>query len=273
LCLAVIDALLTASLILDESNEMTSGDKKVFLLTGAYAESNRLNDLELLAEVFSSNQVGFNLLGANFWESEDEPDKRAAVPAAKKKNESALRRLVHAVGGRYHSLPEGCKLLSAFRSKTVAQRPTYTGDLKLGDMSVPVRMFLHAKQNPLPSFKKLSAYSQMLQQQDAVEGGGDVRAVEPSANRTGGKTKRERGSDDEDEIREEDEMVAQATMGVKMERDYVGVIEPDKHYPRQELVRGYRFGRTLVPFSADDLARLKYKVKKKVCVSLFFFFF
>jgi ATP-dependent DNA helicase 2 subunit 2 len=245
----VVDAILAASFVLDDEGEMTAGDKTIYFMTGAYSECKRLSDLDALVNIFNEKEIGFNLLGANFWESETERDKRAAVPLAKKNNEAALRGLVESVNGRYYSLSEGCKLLSAFRSKPVAQRPTYTGTLTLGDMSVSVRMFLHAKQNPLPTLKKLSAYSQLLTQQDAVEGGGRS------------KTKRDEEEEAEDELR--------ASMEVKMERDYIGVIEPDKHYVRSELVRGYRFGKSIVPFSTDDLVNLKYKVRE----SFRFFFF
>ncbi len=267
----MIDALLTAALILDEENTMTSGDKAIYLLTGGYSESKRLGDLEVLADIFSKNKIGFNLLGANFWESETEPDKRAAVPLAKKRNEAALRSLVEQVEGRYYSLPEGCQLLSAFRAKAVAQRPTYTGELKLGDMTVPIRMFLHAKQNPAPPLTKLSAYSQVLQQQDAVEGGGGGGG---GGDGGGAAPSRRRGRDDADdgEIEEDDDALppeVRSSMQVKMERDYVGVIEPDKHYARSDLVRGYRFGRSLVPMTADELGKLKYKAPRTMEVLFF----
>jgi ATP-dependent DNA helicase 2 subunit 2 len=247
----VIDALIVAALVFDDDPELEHAEKKMFILTGAHSQSSRLSDLKSVQESFAERNIHVNLLGANFWESEEEPDNRV-VPLAKKKNEEALRAFVNDVKGRYQPLPEGCRLLSAFRTKAVAQRPTYTGSLTLGDISVPVRMFLQAKANPVPSMKKLSAYSQLLQQQDAIEGG------VVGGGGGGAMTRAERNDDEDGSM--ESKVDLSARMEVKLERDYVGVIEPDKHFDRSQLVRAYRFGRTLVPFSKPELEALKYKV-------------
>ncbi len=252
-CLVVDALLVAAQMLLEGDSAMTSGEKRIFLMTGVYS-SCKTDDLAELVPQFQGS-IHLNVLGANFWDDEDAPDTRA-VPDAKKHNERELRQFVDAVGGRYYSLPHGCQLLSEFRTKAVRQVPTFTGTFELGNMSVPVRMFLQAKANPFPALKKLSAYSQLLQQQQVIEGQGGAGA---EGDVIGQDVRTDDGEDNE--IEEGTELPA-VRMDVKMEREYVGVIEPEKQFARNDLVRGFRFGRTLVPFTKDELDGLKYKAER-----------
>lgn len=108
----------------------------MFLITGGYSHSNA-GDLEQLKPKFLEHEIGFNLIGVNFFEAGDEeggqdvPDERI-VPAVKKVNERLLREFVRGVDGAFHDIQEGLALLSLFRTRTVKQVPTFTGNLSIG---------------------------------------------------------------------------------------------------------------------------------------------
>ena len=56
-------------------------------------------------------------------------------------------------------------------------------------------------------------------------------------------------------------------LDVVMERTYVGVIEPDKEFERDSLVRGYRYGKNFVSFTKEDVnLSLKYKAPQTLTV-------
>ncbi len=48
-------------------------------------------------------------------------------------------------------------------------------------------------------------------------------------------------------------------MGVALERTYHSISDPDQEIPSDQRVKGYKYGKTLVPFSKVDESVLKYE--------------
>ena len=276
-----VDALIVATDILNRVEE--DCNKVIYLITGVYSRCNT-SDLENLQPRFEDDEIGLNVIGVNFApvcdmemverlrgniveavkeeEEEDElevvatavppPDNRV-VPRHKKQNETDIVNFVAGLTrATFHPMDEGLRILSHFRVKTVRQVPTFTGNLEFGDVAFPVRMYVKAKVASMPSFKKLSAFSQLLTQQKRVE-----RLAEAAAAAADGRIV----DNDEENI---DDLGT--SMNVKMQREYVGVIEPDKQFARDSLVRAFRYGKTLVPFTKDQLALLNYKAERTLQV-------
>ena len=63
-----------------------------------------------------------------------------------------------------------------------------------------------------------------------------------------------------------EQSVEAGSYGVRLERSYASVLDPDAELEKEQLVRGYKYGRTLIPFSTADEAVLKYAAPK--CLKL-----
>lgn len=233
----VLDALLVGSDALLRARESDPKLKlKVFLITGGYSFADTTN-LDELADKYIEHDVGFNLIGVNFFEpneDEDELEDTRLVPSTKKRNEKSLHRFVTKTNGAYYGMEEGLHLLSQVRLKTVRQTPVYGGSLTIGSVSIGVKGFIKTKMMPMPTMKKMSAESQQLQQQKVLEG---------------------------------EELYDIPSMDVKMDRSYKNLMEPDKTFPKSTtLLKGWRYGKTLVKMSKEDLDRVKYKVDRCMIV-------
>lgn len=263
----------------------------IFLLTGGYSRAEH-TDLDRIAHSLRNGGIGLNVVGCNFLqtgiiggevkdeeEEEEEVRDMRAVPDHKKANEAALRKLVREVNGRLYGLQEASVMLSQFRTRTVRQVPTFTGALNVFGASFQVKMFLKTKKASFPSFQKLSAYSLVMRQQNAADQIDDeddelLRAAQVSevfhavfCFHFFFSYQNDDGDGDDDEAEEAGAKRGRSkkdpgVAAVKMERDYVGVIDPDKAYSRDNLVKGFRFGKTIVPLGGGEAEMMSYKTEQ-----------
>lgn len=108
--------------------------KKIVVITNATGHIDD-DDIESTANQFKNNDIELLVLGIDF----DDPDygfKEEDKPALKRKNEEILRRLVDSSGGMLGTLQEAIDELSRPHIKPVRPTPTYKGQITLGDPEV-----------------------------------------------------------------------------------------------------------------------------------------
>ncbi|KAJ9602107.1 ATP-dependent DNA helicase yku80 [Cladophialophora chaetospira] len=106
--------------------------KKLFVVTNAVASHIDEDDIEQLAQQFKDNNIELTVLGVDFddaeygFKQEDKPEEKA-------KNEITLKQLVDLAGGQFGTMQEAIDNLSRPAIKAVRPTPTYRGQLRLGD--------------------------------------------------------------------------------------------------------------------------------------------
>ncbi|EXJ59273.1 hypothetical protein A1O7_06705 [Cladophialophora yegresii CBS 114405] len=106
--------------------------KRIFVVTNATGSHIDEDDLDQVAQQFKDNNIDLTLLGVDF----DDPEygfKEEDKPKEKAKNERILKQLVELSGGQFGTMQEAIDDLSRPAVKSVRPTPTYKGSLRLGD--------------------------------------------------------------------------------------------------------------------------------------------
>ena len=191
--------------------------KKIVLVTNGTGPIDD-DDVESVAKEIKSNNIELVVLGIDFDDAEygfKEEDKSPD----KAKNEQALRKLVEQCGGMFGTMQEAIDGLSRPQMKITRSTNTYKGQLRLGDpasydtaMTIDIERYLKTYVRRAPT---ASAYAVKTQSSAPT----DLSAVHNEFSYV---------------IKDENE-----TSGVK-------------HLKREELAKGYEYGRTAVHISETD---------------------
>jgi ATP-dependent DNA helicase 2 subunit 2 len=106
--------------------------KRIFVITNATGSHIDEDDLDQVAQQFKDNNIELTVLGVDF----DDPEygfKEEDKPKDKAKNERILKHLVDLCGGQFGTMQEAIDDLSRPAIKAVRPTPTYRGSLRLGD--------------------------------------------------------------------------------------------------------------------------------------------
>ncbi|KIX95137.1 uncharacterized protein Z520_09053 [Fonsecaea multimorphosa CBS 102226] len=195
--------------------------KKIVVVTNATGSPIDDDDIESTAQQFTSNNIELVMLGIDF----DDPEygfKEEEKPELKRKNEKILRKLADLTGGVLGTMQEAIDELSRPQIKPVRPTPTYKGQLKLGDptqydtaLSIAVERYFKTSIRRPPT---ASAY-----------------VVKPS------------GAEQDDA--ENFTNVHNLYKYKVKDEEYEGGA---KVLDREELARGYEYGRTAVPISESE---------------------
>ncbi|OAP54514.1 hypothetical protein AYL99_10962 [Fonsecaea erecta] len=195
--------------------------KKIVVVTNATGSPIDDDDIESTAEQFKSNNIELAVLGVDF----DDPEygfKEEDKPELKRENEKILRKLADLSGGVLGTMQEAVDELSRPQIRPVRPTPTYKGQLKLGDptqydtaLSIDVERYFKTSIRRPPT---ASAY-----------------VVKPNGPE----------QDDTENFASVHNLYKYKVKG----EEYEG---GSKILDREELARGYEYGRTAVPISESE---------------------
>ncbi|KAJ3127586.1 X-ray repair cross-complementing protein 5 [Nowakowskiella sp. JEL0407] len=223
-------------------------EKKIYILTNAEGSINQ-DGVDDVVKQCTSAGIVVDVIGFGF----DDPESEVKFPRKSPlqlANEKFLRSFAELCAGDTYLGSEAVSLLSKLRSKSVKPTTLIRAPLTLGDPSdaskalqIPVYLYAKTMEMKLPSAKKHSAIAELA---------------------TGAERK---------------------TMDVVMDRVYKlavpelsdidGVNEPDEKddgtttFSVDDLIRGHKYGKTIVPFSKDDEDSLKLRTEKGLSVLAF----
>ncbi len=193
--------------------------KKIVLVTNGSGPIDD-DDIESVAKEIKDNDIELVVLGIDFDDAEygfKEEDKSPD----KAKNERALRRLADQCGGMFGTMQEAIDSLSRPHIKVTRSTNTYRGQLRLGDpqnydtaLTIDIERYLKTYVRRAPT---ASAYAIKVQSSSAANS--DLCAVQN-----------------------------EFSYIVKDENETSGV----KHLKREDLAKGYEYGRTAVHISETD---------------------
>ncbi|GAM18435.1 hypothetical protein SAMD00019534_016100 [Acytostelium subglobosum LB1] len=229
----LIDALIVAMDMLINKTEKKKYQKRIFLVTNANDPINK-EDLSTLQEQFKKIDVKLNIIGVDFTDEEELENKIKLTN--KEKNEKFLREFAESVNGVLVPVKQALEMMSFFRSQSVLQRTTFRGSLEIGSKNISVWGYMKTKIQSLPTLGKISNVSK------------DAAAVAAAAASNGN------GNDDDDEVRR--------SMQVKQEKMFYSISDPDNEIDHKDLLKGYKYGKSLIPFSKIDESAMKYTADK-----------
>ena len=224
----VLDGIGAALGMIDAFCGKRKWQKRVMVITNGLSgmDSSRVSSLVM---EFQGVGASLSLIGIGFDEFDQEemdaPGFEEAQAGRTDKdprllvNEAEFRDLCACIDATVVNLKTALASMSSFRSKSVEQRPWYTGTLDIGSVAIAVHGYTKTSEVRLPSATKVSIPAREV-------GGEDVT----------GKVLRQlsyhRKDDDRTELSKED------------------------------ICKGFRYGKSIVPFSAIDEDALKYKAPK-----------
>ncbi|TPX62530.1 hypothetical protein PhCBS80983_g00274 [Powellomyces hirtus] len=246
----VMDAIIIAVHMIEQFCRHLKYEKKVTIFTDA---ENFIETDGSEAVLAKAKEMGIflNLIGYEF----DNPDvgiKYEDKPKQKAENEKFLRDFAGGLESNVWDGDEAASFLGSLRSKEVRPTPVFTGPLLLGDtdahpdesLNITVRAYNKTTEMKLPSAKKWSTRAEEV----------------PGEERTGelyGKVDMERaykvvaGADDTD---------------LGLGSTDASSSDKEEFLPKDELVRAYRYGKTLVPFSDEDEEAMRLKTVKGISI-------
>ena len=247
-------------------------EKRIFLLTDASSPVLE-NDLELVIEQFKKMKCKIHCVSLSKFELNQRKEQKA-LSKIRKKNEKLLKELVEKVNGLIVNIEEAIQLMSYFRSKSVMKRPTFKGEFSIGcsdqSISLSISSYLKTKSTSFPTSKKLSLHSYQLDSSSQKEK--KPNTSNSSKRKQAKKGKKERKGEDqeqedeeisEEEQEEEEEEEETKEYLVKMDRKYECILDPEIKLERSNLSKGYKYGRSLIPFDSMDDHVLEYKSGEK----------
>jgi len=195
--------------------------KRIYLITNGTGPLDA-DDIEQTAAQIKQNDIQLTVLGVDF----DDPEygfKEENKQFQKQENETALRRLVDLSGGVYGTMQEAIEGLARPHIKTTRSVPTYKGQLKLGDPS----NFDTAITIDVERYFKVSVAKPKTASSFVIRDGAPSQAVDGN----------------------ELAAVRNAySYSVKDESALTG----KRDIPREELAKGYSYGRTAVHISESE---------------------
>lgn len=169
-------------------------------------------------------------------------------------NELLLRRIAKETGGDVFSCSSSLSMLAEFRSRSVRPVTKYRGPLEIGPLctdSISVWCYSKTAQQNLPTLSRMTikeAESKVDEEaEDEMGGGGDEEEAEGMKGKGPGGRK------------------PKALPSVKRDQQFWSVSGDENiHVPREEQVRGFRYGKQIIPFTDEDLASLKLENPKSL---------
>ncbi|TPX69665.1 hypothetical protein SpCBS45565_g02344 [Spizellomyces sp. 'palustris'] len=239
----VIDAIILGLHMLEQHCRKLKYEKKIYVFTDAENPVDTEGS-DAVAEKVKELGVTFNLIGYDF----DDPDhgiKHEHKSDVKAINEEFLRGFTERAEGNIFSGDEASELLERLRSKSVKPVTVFRGPLTLGDpeshpaesLEIPVWVYNKTAEMKLPSAKKWSALAEAIS--EGERNGATYGAVEMQ--RT----------------------YKPALGDADLQKDQNG---QDKSISKDDLVRAYRYGKSLVPFSSEDEEAMKLRTSKGMSI-------
>eukprot|EP00833_Pecoramyces_ruminatium_P004618 jgi/Orpsp1_1/1178650/evm.model.c7180000066195.2 len=235
----LLDSIVIASDMINAHCKNLKYKKTIYLITDG--NSQILNDDEnqnlSIANFIKDRDIQLNLIIINYG-GDEENSNLDIISDIKKSNEEFFRSFAEMANGEVWSVHEALEILNEYRTKDVKATTLIRGPLTLGtppnSLEMSCWVYTKTRELTLPSAKKYSAVS------EAAAG------------------------DDEDK-----------TFAVDMERVYTIKMntkdgEKDVEVNQENLVKGYRYGKSIVPFSAIDEEQLALQNEKGLTILYFF---
>uniref|UniRef100_A0A914X5S7 VWFA domain-containing protein n=1 Tax=Plectus sambesii TaxID=2011161 RepID=A0A914X5S7_9BILA len=259
-----LSALVVASEVLRGGTEGKKFAQKTIVLLsnlgGSLVDADEKN-YKQIANALQANGIELNVIGADQRKSgedaDDNDDDQAGAYAANNdrnqgggakktdnmlKGEMVISRLLEIVDGETYSLSEALEMLSYFSTRQVKPMP-WKCDLELGEqVKVPLILYLKTKSAKLKqTWKRFDPSSNTEVQAEQMYERLKVAEDQPGPS-----------TDDDND------------------RPFELPTADQFQVNKEDLVKGYKFGTTLVPFTEDDLNALKYKPDGKCLMILGF---
>uniref|UniRef100_A0A914VAH2 VWFA domain-containing protein n=1 Tax=Plectus sambesii TaxID=2011161 RepID=A0A914VAH2_9BILA len=259
-----LSALVVASEVLRGGTDGKKFAQKTIVLLsnlgGSLVDADEKN-YKQIANALQANGIELNVIGADQRKSgedaDDNDDDQAGASAANNdrnqgggakktdnmlKGEMVISRLLEIVDGETYSLSEALEMLSYFSTRQVKPMP-WKCDLELGEqVKVPLILYLKTKSAKLKqTWKRFDPSSNTEVQAEQMYERLKVAEDQPGPS-----------TDDDND------------------RPFELPTADQFQVNKEDLVKGYKFGTTLVPFTEDDLAALKYKPDGKCLMILGF---
>lgn len=227
-----ISAIVVAIEMIEKFTKKLKYNRKIILVTDGEAPMDS-SDIDDIAEKAKSSGIQLTVLGVDFDDAEfgfKEEDKSSV----KEQNEGVLRDLVEKCDGLYGTIAEAIAELETPRVKSYRPYKTYQGLLTLGDpnvhqdaMSINVERYFKTHKAPVPPASRV-VLKTGSDSAEGARGGDEMEGVEPTPGFSAVKDARTYKVNDPD------------APGGKRDVD------------RDELAKGYEYGRTAVHISESD---------------------
>jgi ATP-dependent DNA helicase 2 subunit 2 len=226
-----IDALIVGMDLLIHNTAGRKFEKRIFLVTDAGCSVNN-DDLEIVIDQFEKMQARLNVIGVNFAEDEDEEGETKKEKSNETSNPAlAIKRaneaLIKTFAERVHGVVVPVAQAIEMMSYFRSRSILQRSNFR-GELEISPHLAI-----PVWTFTKT-----MERKFPTLH---KVSVVAQLAKSEG-------------------------EMEVKQERSYHSILDPDTEVSIHERVKGYKYGKTLVPFSQVDEAVLKYEADK--CLKL-----
>ncbi|KAJ3154968.1 X-ray repair cross-complementing protein 5 [Geranomyces michiganensis] len=246
----LMDAIVVAVHMLDEHCRKLKWEKRITIFTDARG-SIETDGWEQVVSKAKDMGVYISLIGYEF----DEPElgiKYEDKPAVK--NETFLREFVATLEHTIWSGDTAADFLGSLRSKEVRPTPVFRGPLILGDtelypersLSIPIAAYNKTSEAKLPTAKKWSSLAESIP---------DAPRLDESFGRVDMERKYKF-------VAAEDVDLNNVDAGAGSD----GADEEDADINKEDLVRAYKYGKTLVPLSVEDEAAMKLQTQKGMSV-------
>ena len=224
----IVSAIIIAVDMMSRHCKHLKFKKKIFVVTNAVGSQIDPDDVETVAKQFKDNNIELVVLGVDFDDMEygfKEEDK----PKEKKQNEEILKQLVDLSGGQFGTMQEAIDGLSRPELKSVRPTPTYRGQLRLGDPTqYDTALFIDVERYMKVSVRRPPTASAFV-------------------NRPNGNAE----ADENDNLQSVNNIYKYRVKGEQYEGG-------EKVLQREELARGYEYGRTAVSISESEQNITKY---------------
>ena len=227
----IVSGIILAADMINRHCKNLKYKKKVVVVTNALGSNIDEDDADDVAQQFKDSSIELLVLGVDF----DDPEfgfKEENKPTQKHKNEAILKQLVDLSGGQFGTMQEAIDGLSRPALKVVRPTPTYRGQLRLGDPTqYDTALYIDVERYIKVSVRRPPTAS--------------AHVVKPSSDA------------------EEDELDGLTTIHhlhkYKIKGDeYEGGA---KVVEREELAKGYEYGRTAVSISESEQNITKYETE------------
>lgn len=203
--------------------------KSIVLVTNGTGTFNTEDGMEAVTDEIKAQNINLTVLGVDFDDEEfgvKEDDKREE----KRVNERELMRLVEMVDGAYGTLAEAVAELGRPRLKSVRPVASYRGKLTLGDVKDFKDTFaIDVERYPRTMVAKPASASRYTV---AEKEGGEVKLEEVG----------------------EGQMLEAVRQARQYQVDKEGAEGEKMEIDKEDMEKGYKYGRTVVPISSTDEA-------------------
>ncbi|KAI0528068.1 Ku70/Ku80 N-terminal alpha/beta domain-containing protein [Xylaria bambusicola] len=242
-----ISAIVLAVEMIEKFTKKLKYNRRIILVTDGEAPMDN-SDIDDIAEKIKRSGIQLTVLGVDFDDSEygfKEEDKSSI----KEQNEVILRDLVEKCDGLYGTIAEAIAELETPRVKSVKPYKTYDGLLTLGDpsvhedaMSINVERYFKTHKATVPPASRVVMKTESSTDPSGATDGDEMQGVEPTPTFSAVKDARTYKVNDPD------------APGGKRDVD------------RDDLAKGYEYGRTAVHISESDYNITKIETTKSFSI-------